>query len=52
MYVDLQDADLRFNIKFLDEHLDLFWHSTGQQIRDSHGLIGETLLSESFSRYQ
>ena len=51
VYVDLQDADLRFTIKFMNEHLDLFWHSTGQQVRDSHGLIGELLLSESFSRY-
>ena len=41
VHVDLQDAGLSFTVKFLSEHLDLFWHSTGQQITDSHGLIGE-----------
>ena len=38
--VDLKDVDLSFSIKFMTEHLDLYWHSTGQKIADSHGLIG------------
>ena len=27
--VDLQDVGLNFTVKFTNEHLDLFWHSTG-----------------------
>ena len=38
--VDLNDVELSFSIKFMTEHLDLYWHSTGQKIADSHGLIG------------
>ena len=38
--VELRDVELRFSIQFLSEHLDLFWHGTGQQTDDSHGLIG------------
>ena len=41
VYVDLQDVSLSFTIKFMNEHLDLFWHSTGQVITDSHGIIGK-----------
>ena len=41
VYVDLQDVGLSFTIKFMNEHLDLFWHSTGQVIGDSHGIIGK-----------
>ena len=40
VYVDLQDVGLSFSIQFLAEHLDLFWHSTGQQTSNSHGIIG------------
>ena len=40
VYVDLQDVGLSFSIQFLAEHLDLFWHSTGQQTLNSHGIIG------------
>ena len=40
--VDLNDVELSFSIKFMTEHLDLFWHSTGQKTADSHGLIGKT----------
>ena len=40
VYVDLQDVGLSFSIQFLAEHLDLFWHSTGQQTENSHGIIG------------
>ena len=38
-----QDVKLSFsiNIKFMNENLDLFWHSTGQVLTDSHGIIGE-----------
>ena len=39
--VDIQDVGLKFTIKFLNEHLDLFWHSTGKNTEDSHGIIGE-----------
>ena len=39
--VDLQDMELSFSIQFLTEHLDLYWHSTGQQTADSHGIIGK-----------
>ena len=39
--VNLEDAGLRFTVMFKNEHLDMFWHSTGQQNEDSHGLIGE-----------
>ena len=38
--VDLKDVELSFSIKFMTEHLDLYWHSTGQKVADSHGLIG------------
>ena len=39
--IDLQDVGLNFTIKFLNEHLDLFWHKTGKRIKESHGIIGE-----------
>ena len=38
--VDLKDVELSFSIQFMTEHLDLYWHSTGQKTADSHGLIG------------
>ena len=38
--VDLHDVSLSFSIKFMNEHLDIFWHSTGIQTVNSHGLIG------------
>ena len=38
--VDLQDVSLSFSIKFMNEHLDIFWRSTGVQTVNSHGLIG------------
>ena len=41
VYVDIRDVALSFTIKFVNEHLDIFWHSTGQETSDSHGLIGE-----------
>ena len=42
--IDIQDAALSFTIKFMNQHLDLFWHSTGQVITDSHGIIGESVF--------
>ena len=39
--VNLNDVDLSFSVKFMTEHLDLYWHSTGQKTTDSHGLIGK-----------
>ena len=50
VYVDLQDAGLSFSIQFLAEHLDLFWHSTGQQTENSHGIIG-TLYTHIIQTY-
>ena len=43
VFVNLVDVNLRFSVVFKTEHLDMFWHSTGQQIEDSHGLIGMPL---------
>ena len=39
--VDLQDVEISFTIKFTNQHLDMYWHSTGKKIIDSHGLIGK-----------
>ncbi len=39
--VSLEDSGLSFTIVFKNEHLDMFWHSAGQQNEESHGLIGE-----------
>ena len=39
--IDLNDVELSFSIKFMTQHLDLYWHSTGQKTADSHGLIGK-----------
>lgn len=36
----LKDAGLHFSIKFMGEHLDMFWHSAVKS-SESHGLIGE-----------
>ena len=44
VYIDLHDVGLSFTIKFMNEHLDLFWHSTCQKLEDSHGLIGEQVF--------
>jgi len=43
--IDLRDVGLNFTIKFTNEHLDLFWHSTGHETKDSHGLIGNFIFS-------
>lgn len=44
IYVDLQDVEITFTMKFLSEHLDIFWHRTGGKIPDSHGIIGECCI--------
>ena len=41
--VDLKDAELSFSVKFMTEHLDMYWHSTGESFTDSHGLIGNQM---------
>ena len=41
IYVDLQDVEITFTMKFMSEHLDIFWHRTGGKIPDSHGLVGK-----------
>ena len=40
VFVDLTDVGLSFTIKFLKDHLDLFWHTTAVQLSNSHGIIG------------
>ena len=40
IYVDLQDVEITFTMKFMNEHLDIFWHRTGGKLPDSHGIIG------------
>ena len=40
VHIDLKDVELSFSIKFMTEHLDLYWNSIGQKLTDSHGLIG------------
>ena len=39
--VILEDSGLKFTIKFMSEHLDMFWHKTAQEHSNSHGLIGK-----------
>lgn len=39
--VNLSDVGLTFTIKFTGSHLDMFWHSVGEQREDSHGLVGK-----------
>ena len=39
--VDLKDVEISFTIKFTNQHLDMYWHSTGKKVTDSHGLIGK-----------
>ena len=41
IYVDLEDVEVTFTMKFMKEHLDIYWHRTGMKITDSHGLIGK-----------
>lgn len=38
--VNFDVAGISFTVVFKREHLDMFWHSTQQQIENSHGLIG------------
>jgi hypothetical protein len=39
--VDLKDVEISFTIKYTNQHLDMFWHSTGKKVTNSHGLIGQ-----------
>ena len=37
----IENAGLHFTVRFMREHLDIFWHdSTTFQEQDSHGLVG------------
>lgn len=40
LLIDLQDVEVSFTIKYTNQHLDMFWHSTGKKVTNSHGLIG------------
>lgn len=39
--IDLKDVEVSFTIKYTNQHLDMFWHSTGKKVTNSHGIIGE-----------
>ena len=52
VFVDLQDVDLSFTIKFMNEHLDLFWQTTGAKTSNSHGLIGGLIHSSNTHTYR
>ena len=41
VYVDLHDVEIAFTIKYVTEHLDIFWHKTGGKVANSHGIIGK-----------
>ena len=49
--VDLRDVELSFSVKFMTEHLDLYWHTTGHKTEDSHGLIGECATNRVVCQY-
>ena len=38
--INLSDLGFSFSVRFMKEHLDLFWHSSPRQSQDSGGLIG------------
>ena len=39
--VFIENVGLHFTVRFMREHLDIFWHdSTTSQDHDSHGLVG------------
>ena len=40
--INLEDVEVSFTIKYTNQHLDMFWHSTGKKVVNSHGLIGES----------
>ena len=42
IYVDLKDVEIAFTMKFMSEHLDIFWHKTGDKTTNSHGIIGKS----------
>lgn len=39
--ISLEDLGFSFSVKFMREHLDLFWHSSMEQSDESDGLIGK-----------
>ena len=41
LLIDLKDVEVSFTIKYTNQHLDMFWHSTGKKVANSHGLIGK-----------
>ena len=43
LLVDLQDVEVSFTIKYTNQHLDMFWHSTGKKVTNSHGIIGRLI---------
>ena len=45
VHVDLVDVGLSFCVDFMKEHLDLLWHSTGQHLEESHGIIGKVIVT-------
>ena len=47
LLVDLQDVEVSFTIKYTNQHLDMFWHSTGKKVTNSHGIIGESVQLNS-----
>jgi len=38
--VSIKDFGLNFTVRFMNQHLDLFWHDSSYQNENSHGLIG------------
>ena len=44
VHVDLVDVGLSFCVDYMSEHLDLLWHSTGQRLKESHGIIGNVIV--------
>ena len=38
--VFIEGAGLTFSVRFMREHLDMFWHDNTIQEKDSHGLVG------------
>ena len=47
VFVSLEDAGLSFTVRFVKDHLDLFWHNVENQPKNSHGIIGNYTYSYS-----
>ncbi len=39
--INMEDLGISFSVKFMRQHLDMFWHSSQQQTTDTNGLIGK-----------